>query len=141
MSSDVLRLLLFGVLLVHGLGQMLGVMAALGYSKLDDWSSYSWLLSDLLGDPLSRAICFVIFLIPLIGFNVAALALMSWLFPHDWWRPLALISSVTSLVALALYWHAFPKFFPNKIGSIAVNVAILISFLIVDWPTEAAIGY
>ena len=36
---------------------------------------------------------------------------------------------------------AFPSFFPNKIGAIVVNVAVLVTLLWLEWPTESAIGY
>jgi len=49
---------------------------------------------------------------------------MNWLFHHEWWRPLSVVCAAISLIGLALYWQAFPKLFPNKIGSIGVNVAI-----------------
>jgi hypothetical protein len=49
----------------------------------------------------------------------------SWLVPYDSWQGLALISAVISLVALALFWNSFVALFPNKIGSIVVNVFVL----------------
>ena len=141
MSSETLRWLIAAVLLVHGVGHVLGILAAVGVSTMEKWSSRSWLLTGLLGDTVSRVICFVFFLLGMIGFIVAALALMSWIFPHEWWRPLSAISAVISLLGLGLFWNAFPSFFPNKIGSIVVNVAVLVGLLIAEWPTEAAIGY
>lgn len=36
---------------------------------------------------------------------------------------------------------AFPTLFPNKIGNIAVDIAVLVGLLWLEWPTEAAIGY
>ena len=41
-----------------------------------------------------------------------------------------------SLVTLTLFWNAFPALLPNKIGAIAVNVAVMVGVLIADWPTE-----
>lgn len=141
MSSDTLRLIVAGVLLVHGIGHILGVLAALGFSTMEKWSSQSWLLTGLLGETVSRVICFIMFLIAMVGFIVAALAVMGWLFPHEWWRPLSAISAVLSLLGLALFWNAFPALVPNKIGAIAVDIALLVGLLVVDWPTEAAIGF
>ena len=141
MSSETLRLIVAGVLLVHGIGHILGVLAALGFSTMEKWSSQSWLLTGLLGETVSRVICFVMFLVAMVGFIVAALALMGWLFPHEWWRPLSAISAVLSLLGLALFWNAFPSLVPNKIGAIVVNIAVLVGLLVDDWPTEAAIGF
>ncbi len=66
---------------------------------------------------------------------------MNWLVPHDMWRPLALWSSVISLIAIFLFWNAFVTLFPNKIGAIAVDVATMMALIWASWPTEAQIGY
>jgi hypothetical protein len=42
---------------------------------------------------------------------------------------------------LALFWNSFASLFPNKIGAIAVNIAVLVCLLWLNWPTEADIGY
>jgi hypothetical protein len=141
MSSTTLRLIIAGILFVHGLGHVLGIMAALNLSKQEDWSSHSWLLTGLVGEKVSQVICFLLFLAVLLGFIGAAMALMGWLLPHEWWRSLSVVSAAISLVSLGLFWYAFPKFFPNKIGAIAVDIAVLVGFLWLDWPTEAAVGY
>ena len=89
MSSTTLRFIIAAVLFVHGIGHVLGVMAALQLSNVENWSSRSWLLTGLLGETASRVIALLLFLAALLGFIVASLALMSWLFPHEWWRPLS----------------------------------------------------
>jgi hypothetical protein len=141
MSGTTLRLIIAAVLFVHGIGHVLGIMAALQSNPSENWSSRSWLLTGLIGDTASRVISFVLFLGALIGFIGAALALMDWLLPHEWWRSMSVISAVISLLALGLFWKAFPSFFPNKIGAIVVNVAVLVTLLWLEWPTETAIGY
>ena len=65
----------------------------------------------------------------MIGFIASGMGLFGWLVPHSAWQTLALISAVISLVALALFWNAFVAFFPNKVGAIVVNVAILWALL------------
>jgi len=141
MSSTTLRLIIAAILFVHGIGHVLGVMAALQLSNVENWSSRSWLLTGLIGETASRVISFLLFLAALLGFIGAALALMGWLLPHDWWRPLSVSSAVISLIALGLFWNAFPSLFPNKIGAIAVDIAVLVGLLWLEWPTDAAIGY
>jgi hypothetical protein len=116
-------------------------MAAMNLSKLEGWSSRSWLLTGLIGETASRVISFLLFLAALVGFIGAALALMGWLLPHEWWRSLSVVSAAISLVSLGLFWNAFPSFFPNKIGAIAVDIAVLVGLLWLEWPTEMAIGY
>jgi hypothetical protein len=141
MFNTTLQLFITVVLFVHGVGHVLGIMAALQLANVDGWSSDSWLLNGILGERASRAISFLLFLAALIGFIGAVLALMGWLLPHEWWRPMSVISAVISLIALGLFWNAFPSFFPNKVGAIAVNIVVLVGILLMDWPTEAAIGY
>ncbi|MGD8398217.1 MAG: hypothetical protein PVG11_05120, partial [Anaerolineae bacterium] len=59
----------------------------------------------------------------------------------DWWRTLAVASSVISLVALLLYWDALIFLFPHKVGALAVNVATLVCLLVLSWPSEADLGF
>ncbi|MGB3717258.1 MAG: hypothetical protein WA996_22780 [Candidatus Promineifilaceae bacterium] len=141
MSETTLRYLIAAILSVHGIGHVTGILAALQLSTLDSWTSRSWLLTGLIGDTASRVISFVLFLAALIGFVGAALALLGWLLPHEWWRSLSIVSALISLAALGLFWNAFPSFFPNKIGAIAVDIAVLVGLLWLEWPSEGAIGY
>lgn len=129
------------VLFVHGIGHTMGLIPILGIAGTETWHAQSWLLTGLIGDTVSRIIGFILFAAGLIGFVGAALSLMDWLVPHDWWRTLATVSSVVSLIAIFLFWNAFVMLFPNKIGAIAVNVATLVGLLMASWPTEAQLGY
>jgi len=149
MSEVMLRVVIAGVLAFHGIGQAMGIIPALrlplfegkDWGWLQSWTSHSWLLSPLLGDAVARIISIVLFGLPFIGFLGAALALMGWGVPHELWRPLALVSAGVSLVALALYWNALVMLFPHKIGDIAVNAAVLVGLLWVNWPTEIDLGF
>ena len=141
MSGTTLRIIIALVFFVHGVGHVMGIMPALGLSSVKGWSSRSWLLTPLLGETLSRVISFVLFLAALVGFLAAALGLMGWLVPHDSWRTLAVVSAVISLVAIVLFWNAFVALIPNKVGAIAVDLATLICLLMLNWPSEADIGF
>jgi hypothetical protein len=141
MSGTTLRIIIALVFLVHGVGHVMGIMPAVGLSSVKGWSSRSWLLTPLLGDTIARIISIVLFAAALVGFLAAALGLMGWLVPHDSWRTLAIASAVISLIALALFWNAFVSFIPNKLGAIAVDVATLVCLLVLNWPSEADIGF
>jgi hypothetical protein len=128
----------------------MGVIPALGLIDaerrssqgwLKNWSSRSWLLTDLLGNTASRYLCFILYGVAVVGFVAAGLALVGWLLPHDSWRTLAVVSAVISLVAIAFFWDALIMLFPHKVGAIGVNVAVLVGALVANWPTEAALGY
>lgn len=149
MSGTVLRAIIALVFAFHGVGHAMGIIPALGIVKgqgpsqgwLKNWSSHSWLLTNLLGEPVSRILCAVLYGAALIGFLGAALALLGWGIPHDWWRTLAVISAVTSLVALTLFWNALIFLFPHKVGALAANIATLVCLLGLNWPTEANLGF
>ncbi len=141
MSVTTLGIIIALVLFLHGIGHAMGLIPILGLGGTETWNAQSWLLTGLIGDTFSRIIGFALFGAALAGFVGAALGLMDWLVPHDWWQTLALVSAVISLVAIVLFWNAFVMLFPNKIGAIAVDVAVLIGLLVVNWPTEAQLGY
>jgi hypothetical protein len=141
MSGTTLRIIIALVFFAHGVGHAMGIMPALGLASVKGWSSRSWLLTPLLGETASRIISVVLFLAALLGFLAAALGLTGWLVPHDTWRTLAVVSAVISLVALTLFWNAFVSFIPNKLGAIVVDVATLVCLLVLNWPSEADIGF
>lgn len=129
------RLAIGIVLLLHGLGHALGVLALTGL-QTDTWNGRSWLLTDRIGDTAAKSVSVVLWLVALATFVAAGLALLQLALPDDVWRPLAVTGAVASLVGLALFWNAFPVLFPNKVGALVVDVAVLVGVLLVDWPTE-----
>jgi hypothetical protein len=149
MSGTVLRAIIALVLAFHGTGHAMGIIPALGIVNaagsgqgwLKNWSSRSWLLGNLLSEPISRILCVILYGLALIGFIGATLALLSWVLPHDWWRTLAVASAVISLAALLLFWNALIFLFPHKVGALAINVATLVCLLALSWPTEANLGF
>ena len=140
MSGVTLRALVAVVLFIHGIGHVMGVLPAFGLST-EGWHSRSWLLTPILGETISRILSVILFLLALIGFIASSLALLGWLVPHDWWRTLALVSAVISIVTIVLFWNAFVTFFPNKVGALGVDIAVLVCLLALNWPTEAMLGY
>ena len=99
------------------------------------------MLTGLLGDTAVRIISVALFLAALVGTAGAALGLLGWGVPHEWWRTLAVVSATISLVTIVLYWNDLIFFFPHKVGSISVDIAILVCLLWANWPSEAAIGF
>jgi len=149
MSATLLRAIVALIFAFHGVGHAMGIIPALGLAGgegasqgwLQNWSSRSWLLTDLLGDAVSRVVCAALYGLALVGFVGAALGLLGWGLPHDWWRPLATISAVISLLALVLFWDALIFLFPHKVGALAINVATLVCLLALNWPAEANLGF
>jgi hypothetical protein len=141
MTTATTRMLVGAVLLIHGIGHFMGVLGVLDLFKVKGWNGHSWLLTPLMGVGASRTLGVVLFAAVLVGFLGVGFALFGWLVPHAWWRSLALVFAVISLVTLVLYWNALVLVFPNKIGALGVNVAVLVCLLWLNWPTEAALGY
>ncbi len=149
MSGTVVRAIIAFVFVFHGVGHAMGIIPALGIvgaegtgqGWLKNWSSHSWLLTNPLGDSLSRILCIALYGAALLGFVAAALALLGWGIPHDWWRALAVGAAVFSLVALVLFWNALIFLFPHKVGALAINVVTLGSLFVLNWPAEVALGF
>lgn len=141
MSGVTLRAIVAAVLFIHGIGHFMGVMPALQMVDVKGWNSHSWLLTPIIGETASRILSAILFLAALAGFTLAALALLGWLLPHDWWRTLALVFAVLSLFTIVLFWNAFVALVPNKVGALGVDIAVLICLLVLSWPSEVDIGY
>lgn len=141
MSGLTLRIIIAVVLFFHSIGHVTGVLPAIQVVDVKGWNSHSWLLTPLIGEMASRILSAILFLTALVGFFLAALALLGWLVPHDWWRTLAVVSAVVSMVTVLLFWNAFVALVPNKVGALAVDIAVLVCLLLLNWPTEADIGY
>jgi len=150
MSGIALRTAIAVIFAFHGIGQLMGVIAALklfgaggtsGPAWLQGWSAQSWLFDNLAGSTAARVIGAILFLAASIGFIASVLALQGWLVPHEWWRTLAIAAAVISLIAISLYWNALIFLFPHKLGNIGVNLGVLLCLLLIHWPSEADIGF
>jgi len=123
------------VLILHGVGHILGVLATTSLGG-ENWNARSWLLTDAMGESPARTLSVVLWTLCCIAFVVAGLALLEVGLPEDWWKSIAVGAAFVSTVTLVLFWNAFPVLFPNKIGALAINVAVIWGVLIADWPTE-----
>ena len=140
MSPKTLRTILAVFLFVHAIGHAQGVIAALGVIKSDTWHARSWLFDGLLGEKGSRMLAIILFAVCVLGFLATAFSFLGIGLPHESWRTLATIFAIPSVLSLVAYWNAFAMFF-NKVGAIGVNAWILIGVLLLNWPSEAEIGF
>lgn len=140
MSPKVIQIAVPIVLILHGVGHVMGVLTAAGVVGTDTWHSRSWLLTSLLGDSTARMIALILWSVTVVGFIAAGAGAFGWMVTAGSWRTIAVVMAVISLVALALYWNAFASLFPNKVGSIAVNLAVLYGVLMAHWPATDIIA-
>ena len=135
-----LRILIGVLFLLHGV--IHGILAVLpnpdaakpvAATFFSEWAS-PWLLGRLSGRAL-QTIAIALAVIAGVGFFAAGLAVLDFILPHDWWRALAIASSVVSLVLCALFWNVYLIVGP------VVAVGIIVALGFVHWPTEAALGY
>jgi hypothetical protein len=136
MSPNLLRILIAILLLAHGIGHVLGILAGFGVQFTPHHNAQSWLLTKLLGEGISKVIAMILFAGALIAFAASGLALFKVVLPFSAWSQYALIAAILSTVSLALFPRAFPTIFPNVIGALAVNAAVLVSVLWVHWPAD-----
>jgi hypothetical protein len=124
------------VLVLHGVGQLLGVLALTRLGG-PTWNARSWLLTEAIGEAASKALSAVVWTAALVLFVVAGLVVLGVTASGPDWRALAVAGALVSLTGMALFWNAFPVLIPNKLGSVAVDLAALVGVLVADWPTDA----
>jgi len=79
---------------------------------------------------VTQAVGAVLWTAAIVGFAAVAGVVVGWL-PAMWWQPLAVGSSLVSLVGVLFFPLAFPTF--STIGAVAVNVAVLAAVTVFDW--------
>ena len=139
MSVQMLRLVLGGVLLVHGLGHG-GALAALVWARLrpgantGNWlPDRSWLIPSLPADT-AMTLASACWIVALMGFVIAALSFWGILVPVGVWQPLAVGTALVSLAGIVLFLGTWPIF--NTVAAIGVNVAVLVAVLWLHWPPQ-----
>lgn len=99
-----------------------------------NWRTYgprtSWLLPGA-GAAALRGLGATLFVLAAVGFFGATLGVF---IQQGWWRPVAVASSMVSLLLLALFWNR------GLIVGAAIDLAILIALLWAHWPPASRVG-
>ena len=133
MTKKTVKLIVFFLLLIHGIGHLQGVVASFGVKINNSNARISWLLKDF-GERLNSKICFVLFLTTAVCGILTALSFKGILLSESIWQNLATITTISSTLCLVLFPNGFAMFF-NKIGAIAVNLIIYYSIVFSqNWP-------
>jgi hypothetical protein len=134
MSPKTLQFLIPAVLIFHGIGHFVGVIPAAGWFSNQNWHARSWLLTNAVGDIPTRVISIVLWVLLGIGFILVGAGAWGWPAMQPSWRSLAVPLAVVSLLAVIVFWNAFPAIH-NKLGALGVNIAVLVGLLYANWPS------
>jgi hypothetical protein len=139
MSAQTIRLLVAGVLFLHGIAH-LGALAALLVNRsghnTDGWlPARSWLFPSLAPATFAASALWVL---SAIGFVATALSFWGLLIPGDLWRQLAVASSIVSATGIVLFLGTWPVF--NATAALGVNIAVIVALLWLHWPPIELFG-
>jgi hypothetical protein len=143
MSNQMLRWVVGGVLMVHGLGHG-GALAALAWihgrpgTETGAWlAARAWAMPTLTSDR-ATVIASAFWVVSLVGFVVAALSFWGVFVPADWWRPVGVAAALVSIAGIVLFFGTWPMF--NTLAALGVNVAVIVAVLWLHWPLQATFG-
>lgn len=139
MTPETARGLVFGALLIHGLGH-LGAVGALLWrasgriadSDRAGWlAPRSWLLPNMELSATTAA-AYALWIVAALGFVGAAL--LFWFGARDLeaWRFVALGAALVSTVGMIAFAGTWPVF--NTVAAAAVNIAVFVTQLWLRWP-------
>jgi hypothetical protein len=130
--------LVAAVVFAHGVGHSMGIVQATNLATINPaWSGDSWILTGTLGTGATRVVGVVLWSLALIGFVAVAATVVGWL-PAVSFGPLAVVSAVASLAALALFPVAFPTL--SSIGALAFDIAVLLAVVVWHWEPGRVLG-
>ncbi len=133
MSENVLRIIVGAGLILHGIGHAMYFLAMAGVKLSMKHSTHSWCLTNTIGKSTTVIIGAILYLASIITFCMAGMGLFNFIIARSSWMSLALVAACVSSIALFFFWHAFPFFFPNKVGVMTVNAGLIISLVFMDW--------
>jgi len=132
MTPKTVKLIVFIVLLVHGVGHLQGVAAALGVKINKGQPAQSWLLKSLSVNS-NKSICLALFLLTGVLGILTALSFQQIIFLYAW-QSFAIPTVVLSTLCLIVFPNGFAMFF-NKIGAVVVNLFLWYSVVFGQhWP-------
>jgi hypothetical protein len=140
MSDQAVRTIVGVVLILHGLGHggALGALfwiAHVGGQKTGGWTAArSWVLPSLSAET-AALVAGTFWVVSLVGFVAAGLAVLGILVPQDLWSPLAVASAIVSTVGIVLFAGTWPIF--NTVAAMAVNIGVFVAVLALHWTPSA----
>jgi hypothetical protein len=134
MSDDLLRIVVGGVILLHGIAH-LGALGALWWvtsgRDAGGWKpARMWAFPSLM-PRTATSIAVGFWVVSTIGFVLTALAFWGIILPVEWWQALGAVSALVSGTGIVLYLGTWATF--NTIAALAVNIAVLVA-VVIGWP-------
>jgi hypothetical protein len=146
MSTQVIRIIIAGTLLLHGIAHGRALIAllacAFGANPSPKLPVRSWLFPSL-ATRTAALIASVFWLLATLGFIAAALSFWGVLIAPDAWRQLAVVSAVISTVGIVLFsatWPGAPSRRQSTLDvviALVVNLAVFVALLWLNWPPLA----
>jgi hypothetical protein len=124
--------LIAGVLVLHGLGHVMGFLAAWTSIPMGFVEGKSWLFSSGVPiDSVTGKIFGLFWLVAMVGFVGAGIGILT---GEDGWRALALAAAVISLLVILPWWNAVTP--GSRVGALLVDVVTLI--VVLGWGNRIA---
>ena len=115
LATSTMRIIAALVLMAHGLGHALGILAGMGAKLSPNHSLHSLLFTGLLGNSLSRFLGILLSSLAILAFFATGFSLMGWVLPLEWWKSFGITAPLISLFLLLFFLDFLPFFFPYKI--------------------------
>jgi hypothetical protein len=129
---------IFAILsILHGLVHLWFVTMSLHLVEVTEemgWTGKSWLLSNHVGEGVTRALAVFLYALAALGFVVGGAGLI---LDQSWFRPLLVAGSAISIVAVLLYWDGVTsKLVEKGLIGLLLSVGFLIAMGLLGWPAS-----
>lgn len=123
------RIILLVAVFAHGIGHILFLIPALGFASWGQ-TAQSWLLTNLLGDKLTRGFGIMIWAAVILAYLIG---LYGFFTQTPWWPQLMIGASGVSALGLFLFWAS-----ASSVSSAMVfDMVIILALQVFKWPTLA----
>jgi hypothetical protein len=149
MSPNTIRIVITAVLVLHGIAHgraLLTLLAdATGLGSGAWLPVRSWLFPSL-GRRTAAIVASVFWLLSTLCFLAAGLLFWGTFASEEYWRQLAIAGSIVSTIGIALFPRTWPGAPNTKLSdldtviALVMNLAILVSLLLLNWPPVEMFG-
>ena len=120
------RIILLVSVFAHGIGHILFLVPMLGVANWGQ-SAQSWLLTNLMGDKLTRGFGAIIWLAVIIAYLIG---LYGFINQTPWWPQLMIGASGVSAIGLLLFWGSSSP----VISAMIFDIVIILALQVFKWP-------